>query len=144
MELLPIYALPANISSIAGLDMFVRWDVLVHQADPLPSTFVLAMPDSQWRLLYAGEPADVARQAVTYVQGMTGVITWDTGVSLEPGLAWELACYQQGWLFQDPPNVFTPANIPIGPQHGMTPSQPNFYIADLLFASGSWQWLLWA
>jgi hypothetical protein len=144
MDAVAVYVAPSNITSLSELAIFVRVNDMAHQLTPLPSVYVLAMPDSQWRQLYPDLPADVARFAVPYIYGMTVVVPWDTAVALEPGLTWEMDCIRQGWLYRDPPNVFTNADIPIGPNYGTLPGQPNYYIADLLFMENDWRWLLWA
>ena len=86
----------------------------------------------------------ISRVAVPFIDATVFVLPWDTDVSLEGGLSWELSSIAQGWWYLDDPDASVASQIGPGPQAGQGLGTPHYLIADALFLQGSWGWLMFA
>jgi hypothetical protein len=144
MSQIPIVSFPSYVEGRVGLDLWARAEIMVNQFHPLPPIFAVSMTDQQWALFSSGQAPDVARMPVQFATGTVIVLPFDGIAQLNGGLPWELASINMGWWYSDDPLAQTPAEIGPGPQYGMGQGAPDYLVADALFLSGSWEWLLFA
>lgn len=144
MDTIPVLTAPAWVGTPDTIDLYMRAEYMLNQREPLPTVVYLALTPSQWQEWAPGMRDDVGRQIVGFIGSYMAVLPYSTAINPLGGQSWELTALSRGWWYEDPPGITSAAKIPPGPQLGQVLSEPNYAIADALFASGSWAWFLWA